>query len=223
MLIGKMSREDIAEQMGVSLASLKRAFPGVRLAYFNRYVINPQLVRQVCVYYERHGKRATQERFPEVRVRSVVERYKQFRPRQVRWTDEQIIEAARMAGLVSYRAQAKYFNRPRANEGSIQALWQKRFGFGDGCINGLVKWHAKPLIRGGHSKYIRPVGRGRDGQPIHFRSLILWVDLERILKPNVPAFIVQAIRTMADFQRWLWRSDNPRPLILRMIRERECA
>lgn len=215
-----MQRE-VAERIGSSRTALIRwaTEAGVSL---DAHSYKPEVVRRVCAYYERHGKPKTQERFPEVNVRSIIERnYGLFKPRQVRWTNEQIIEAAKMAGLVSYRAQAKYFNRPRAFEGSVKSLWVKRFGMGEASVNGLVKSYAKTLIRGGHSKYIRPIGNSRFGEPTEFRSIILWVDLEKILKAEVPEFIVSAIHTMANFQRWLWRSKNPKPLILKMIKERE--
>lgn len=219
-LIGTMPREEIAAAVGTSLPSLKRAFPGTRLAYFNRYVINPQLVRKVCEYYEQHGRKKTEEAFPDVSVRSIVERYKNFRPRQTRWTDKEIIEAARMAGLISAKSQAKYFDRPNAHAGAIKSLWMKRFGFGQGNINGMVHDNAKHLVNH-RARYIKPMGESRTGRQTQFRRLILWVDMERCLKPEVPKFLVDAIRTMADFQRWLHDAEDPRPKILRMIKQRE--
>jgi hypothetical protein len=217
-----MQRE-LAEHIGCSRSNLVRwaSANGISL---DAHSYKPDVIRRVLKHYEVHGRVKTQEAFPEVCVRSIVERnYGKFKARQTRWSDEQIAEAARMAGLVSPAAQAKYFNRPGANAGAIKSLWMKRFGFGECSVNGLVKFYARPLIKGGHSKYIRPTGLDRKGHPTKFRNLILWVDLENILKPDVPSFIAEAVRTMADFQRWLWRSENPKPLILKMIRERELA
>ncbi len=214
-----MQRE-LAEHIGCSRTNLIRwaSNCGVSL---DAHSYKPEVIRQVCAFYEEHGKTKTQEAFPDANVRSIVERFKFFKPRQIRWTDEQVIEAARMAGLVSLSAQAKYFNRPNAHAGAIKSLWMKRFGIGGGGVNGLVKWYARELIKGGHSKYIRPIGESRGGEPIQFRSIILWVDLEKILKPSVAPFIADAIRAMADFQRWLHGSDDPRRKILAMIKERE--
>lgn len=218
-----MPVKEMAERLGTSVANIKRAFfgTGESIWCFRRYANQPALVRQVLAFYEKHGRTKTEERFPEISVRSVVERYPNFSPRQIRWTEEQIIEAAKMAGLVSYKAQAKYFNRPNAFEGSICALWMKRFGIGQGQINGLVRSQVRPLIQGGHSKYISRVGQSRKGKRGQFQSLILWVDLEKMLKDDVPEFMKEAVRTLASFQRWLWRSDDPKPLILNMIKERE--
>ncbi len=219
-LLGKMDRRDIAKEVGASLSSLKRAFRGTRMAFHNKWAINPALVRRIGKFYSRHGMRATEEAFPGVSVRSVVEHYKDFKPRQIRWTDTQITEAARMAGLVSPMAQAKYFNRPRAHVGSIRSLWMKKFGMGWGQVNGMVHHHAKHLVDI-KARYLRPVGESRHDEQVQFRRLILWVDMEKCLKPEVPTFMKDAIHTMADFQRWLHGSSDPRKQILRMIKERE--
>jgi hypothetical protein len=222
MLIGKIPRDDIAERLGCSLSSLKRAFRGTRLAFYNYCTVNPGLVRAVNRHYGKHGNARTAEAFglrPK-QVEHIVYRYKTHKPRQVRWSSDQIAEAAKMAGLVSLRAQAKYFNRPRAHEGSIKSLWMKKFGFGGASINGMVHWYAKELVTT-KARYLKPLGTARSGRLVEFRRLILWVDMEKCLKRETPKFIREAITTMADFQRWLWKSKDPKSLILKMIRERE--
>lgn len=221
-MIGKMDRREIADRLGVSLSSLKRAFRSQRLAFHNYCAINPWLVKSVCKFYETHSKQETAKHFglKEKQVDHMVYRYRLNRPKQIRWTNEQIIEAAKMAGLISPRAQAKYFNRPNAFSGSIKSLWNKRFNMGQGCINGMTHWTAKEMVNH-KARYLLPKGEGRAGRTCEFRRLILWVDMEKVLKPGTPDFVKSAVMTMANFQRWLWRSDNPRPLILKMIKERE--
>lgn len=211
--------KDLAKAIGTSDSNLDRWAKqnGVNI---NALKYRPATVASVTAYYEKHGRKATEEAFPHVKVRSIVERYRQFSPRQIRWADEQIIEATKMAGLVSPSAQANYFNRPRAFAGSVKALWVKRFGFRGGSINGMVHWYAKELVTS-KARYLQPVGEDRSGRPVRFRRLILWVDMEKCLKPSVPEFLKEAISTLADFQRWLWKSDDPKPLILKMIQERE--
>lgn len=223
MLIGKMSREDVARQVGTSVVSLKRAFRGTRLAFHNYCSRQPELVRAVNRFYQEHGNARTAEQFglKPKQIEHIVYRYKMHNPRQIRWTNEQIHEAAKMAGLVSMKAQARYFNRPNANAGAIKSLWTKRFGMGACSVNGMVHDTAKHLVNI-KARYLRPIGDSRKNKPVLFRCVILWVDMEKCLKPEVPEFIRSAIHTMADFQRWLWKSDNPKPLILRMIKQREC-
>lgn len=220
-LIGKMDRRDIAKELGCSLSSLKRAFRGVRLAYHNKWAINPKFVREVCAYYEKHGRPETEKRYPGVPIRSIIEHYKQFKPRQVRWTGEQIMEAARMAGLINYELQAKFFRRPRAYAGSVKSLWNKRFGFRGGSINGMSEWHAKEIVSK-NCPYIKSKfwkGRKQTGTQ-YGRKLYLWCDMRNHLRRGVPPFIREAVDTMADFQCWLHRTDEPRKSVLKIIRER---
>ncbi len=221
-MIGKMSREDIAERLGVSVPSLKRAFRGTRLAFHNYCQANPNLVRQVNAFYEKHGNKRTAEQFgirPK-QVEYMVYRYKLYKPRQIRWTEKQILELARMAGLISPTGQAKFFKRPNAYEGSIKSVWMKKFKIGGGSVNGMVHWYAKELVNH-KARYIRTKGLSREGIPVPFRRIILWVDMEKCLKKNVPIFIKDAIVSMAEFQRWLHGKSDTRNRILRMIKERE--
>jgi hypothetical protein len=220
-LIGKMDRKEIAEHLGVSLANLKRAFRGRRLAFHNKYARQPDLVKAVCKYYEKHGKIKTQKKFPQVCVRSVVERYPYFKPRQTRWSDSQIVEAAKMSGLISMNAQAKWFNRPNAFEGSIKSLWTKRFGFGGGSIHGLSYCVGKELV----TRRCKPIDtffwQTVRNEHKFGRKLYLWVDIEKHLKSGFPDCIDEAVTTMADFQRWIFQTDNPRRKILQLMKERE--
>lgn len=224
--IGKIPVTEMAERLGTSVSNIKRAFRGESIWYHNgKYKNRPELVAAVLHYYAKNGKLKTIERFPDVSVKSIVDRpefYGFEKPRrQVRWTDEQLAEAARMAGLISFKAQAGYFRRPSANEGSIRSLWSKRFKQGWAQLNGMAWIHAHHLVDG-RARYIRPQGTGRNwAKTMAAARIILWVDMEKALKPELPPFIREAVKTMADFQRWLWRSDNPRPLILKMIKVRE--
>jgi hypothetical protein len=213
-------QNELAEYIGSSRTNLIRwaTANGVSL---DAHSYKPEVKARVLAYYERHGRVKTQKAFPGVGVRSIVERnYGAFQPRQIRWTDEQIIEAARMSGLVSPLAQAKYFNRPRAHVGSIKSLWMKKFKHGGGGINGMVHDTAKHLVTV-KARYLKPKGLTRKNKLVEFRRLILWVDIEKCMKPETPAFIQDAIHALADFQRWLHGTKNPRPKILKMIKERE--
>lgn len=215
-----MKQSELAEHVGCSRSNLIRwaSRNGISLDSLS---YKPEVVERVLKYYAIHGKTKTQERFPDVSVRSIVERnYGRFPPRQVRWTNEQIIEAAKMSGLVSHKAQAKYFNRPGAHSGSIKSLWTKRFGLKAGSVNGMHHNQAKHFVNI-RARYIYTVGTGSTGKTTTGRRLCLWVTMAESLKPGVPPLIANAIRTMADFQRWLWQSNDPKPLILKMIKERE--
>ena len=116
-LAGTLDRRDIAEKLGVSLSNLKRSCRDIKFNYHNKYKANPGKVKELCEFYEKNGRVKTQEKYPDWSVRSVVERYKLFTPRQRRWENSEIIEAIKMGGLVSFENQAKYFNRPNDNAG----------------------------------------------------------------------------------------------------------
>lgn len=219
-LIGKMDGRDIAKELGVSLSNIKRAFRGTRLAFHNKYVLNPDLVKRVCKYYEKHGRPKTQKRFPEISVRSIVERYKWFNPRCIRWTDKEIVELAKMAGLVRMDHQAEYFKRPRANAGSIQSAWMKKFGVCGGSINGMSEFMAREIVTEKCPRLKTEFYQARRKGQFYYRSLCLWVDMEKNIKKQAPKFITDAVKQMAAFQRWLHNTKNPKPSILKMMKER---
>lgn len=216
-----MKRADICKALGVSLSNLKRSCPGVSFQYMhlkkNKYLTNPLLVKKVCKYYEKHGKRKTQEKFPEVNIRSIVEKYKLYSPRQLQWTDDQLLELTKMAGIISMKAQARYFNRPFANKGSIRSVWSKRFGYGQRNINGMTYWKAKHFIKKTCPLIETPFFSNDHTQ----RRLVLWVDFERHIKRDCPDFIKEAVSDMAGFQRKLFGVKDVRAKVKRLMKQRE--
>jgi hypothetical protein len=221
-LIGSMPREMIAAALDVSLSNLKRAFSGRRLGYYNYCVANPKFVKEVNTYFESHTQEETANHFnlSKKQVDHIIYRYRSAEWKQIPWKDWQLIELVKMAGLISPTAQANFFNRPGAHEGSIKSAWSKKFNLAGGCINGLPQFRAKHFVNC-KARYIRPLGMDRSGKKCEFRKLILWVDLENTLKKSCPSFIIEAVNAMASFQRWIWESNDPKPLILKMIKERE--
>jgi hypothetical protein len=220
-LIGTMPRDEIAETIGVSVASLKRAFRGTRICFFNKHVANPDRVKQVTKFYERHGRAETQKAFPEINVRSIVERYKLFRPRTIRWSEGQIIELARMGGVITYESQAKYFKRPGANAGSIKSAWTKKFKIAGGSINGMSHHIARQIVDNDCPFVTTRFWEQRKASGNYGRRLYLWVDMEKHLQPDIPNFIRDAVVSLAKFQRWLHQRKNPRLAIGRLIEVRE--
>lgn len=228
-MAGKVPRKEIAQRLGVSLANLKRSCPGVKFATTWIHKTNPERTKEVIFYYFKHGKVATEKKFPDLNVKAIVDRPEYYgvqrEYRQLRWTESELLESVKMAGLVSMAAQAKYFNRPRANAGSIKSLWVKRHKSSYSQINGMVRNKARRLIsfnKKGRKNYIKLSGTTRTGDRSSAgRKIMLWVDLESSLRPELPDFIKQGVKAMADFQRWIWKSENPGPLIRKMIKERE--
>jgi len=218
-LAGTMKIKDLAKHVGTSDSTLDR------WAYYNNVDINwlsydKKTIKDVCDYYGGHGLLKTQEAFPMVRVRSIVEKYKLFKPRCRPWTLQERIELVRMAGLVSGISQYKYFKRPRARAGSIWAAYIKTIKAAPTYLNGLPRDSAKHLVTS-NARYLKVYGISRTKRRVLFRSMLLWIDLEKHLKVGAPKHLQDSIRACADFQRWIWKDPQPRNKILKMIKERE--
>lgn len=214
-LKGSMYAHEIAERIGTSQTNLKR-WARDNGASLNAHKYDKKTVRSVTEYYAKHGRVKTQERFPGVKVRSIVERYlKEADRRQIRWTSEQLIELAKMGGLIRYEAQAKYFDRPGANAGSVKSAWQKRYGFGGTNVNGLSFHIAKQYVTENCPVYETSFWVTHNGP----RKVVLWIDVAKHLKPEVCLEIRNAVKALAKFQRWL-HGRNARASILRILEER---
>lgn len=200
-LAGTMYIKELAKAVGTSDSNLDRWAKqnGVNI---NALKYPDHVVQEVCEYYAKHGKHKTQERFPNVRLRSIVERYLQ-QPRQVRWTPAQLIRLAQMAGLVSYERQAIYFNRPNAHVGSIKSAWMKIFKSAGGSINGLSRWIARQYVTAACPFYETDYWVTDRGEAAQRRSIAFWIDVAEHLRPDVPDHLASAIQTMATFQKWL--------------------
>lgn len=225
--IGKMPVSKMACELQTSVSNIKRAFRGTSLWFKNgKLKNNPELVREVLEYYSEHGKVETQKMFPHVRIKSILHREKYYgvemKPRQTRWTEEQIVLAAKLAGLVDGKRQARIFNRPNANEGSIRSLWMKRFGYGGGNVHGLSEWMAREILEPGYPVVKTRVWSPRKGAkskrgPV--RGLVLWCDMKNYLRPGLPRFVEEAIFTLSDFQCWLFQTRDPKSEIIKLVSE----
>jgi hypothetical protein len=229
-MIGKVGRDDIAKKLGVSVPNLKRSMRGVRFWFKNgKWKMRPELTRQIIKYYEKHGMVKTLKRFPQYSVKSVTDRPEYYgikrTYRQMRWKDSELIEASRMAGLVSHKAQAKYFSRPRAYEGSIKSLWTKNFKLPAGELNGM-HWHnARHIVSKDCPKVLtKLICRRNDGAPMGSKDkniICLWSDMEKHILPGTPDFIKEAVGTLASFQKWLYGTRSVRKKVLELINQRE--
>lgn len=224
-LRGTMLKDDVAKAVGVSRAAITRLGRerGVSFSAMP-YATNPKLVARVIAHYDKHGRIATQKRFPDVSVRAIVEHYGRGRqPRQVRWTDEQIVAAARMAGIVSMERQAEIFGRPGAHKGSIRSLWIKRLKVAGGGIHGMSAHTARHLLRPGFPVVTTQFWNTRRGSSEFSRQIVLWCDMGPWLRRGTPPFVREGIKAMTNFQRWLFKTDNPRKAILAMLRKERRA
>lgn len=226
-LAGKVPREQIAFALGVSLSNLKRSCKDTSFLYYYIHKNNPELVKEICEYYGRYGKVKTQAKYPNIKLRSIIERYKGFSPRQTRWTEKQMHELVKMGGLVSKVAQAKYFNRPGANAGSIQAAWIKKIGTKMSTIHYLPEYRARYFVKPtcpSLQLYFwsrRTKTKSKKGPRQEGVKAYLWCDIQNHFKDDCPEFFKNAVLALVAFQEWIFNSKNPKNNILKMIKQRE--
>jgi hypothetical protein len=213
-LRGTIARWQIAERVGISHAQLNRYLAEQGLAS-NARDYPPEIVTAVCATYAALGKRRTQDLFPDVVVRCVIERHKDYPPRQVRWTGAQQMEVVRMGGLVSHTAQVRYFGRPNAYEGSIKKFWERVVGCAPRDVHGLGVHQVWRLTTPGVTAVL--IHQATQPGP---RAIVLWLDLTQHLRPGVTPEVRQMVEVLARFQAWLFGSTDP-ARIRRMIQERE--
>lgn len=220
--IGKISIEQIANKVGSSRSSLRRWARDNNVSFkYTGY--SDDLKRRVLAFYEKHGKTRTQKNFKGVCVRSIVESsYGQFKPRQIPWTSSQLIELLKMSCFIPYEDQAKYFKRPLANQGSIVSAWQRKFKSNPTQVSGMCRYKARGFVKSS-CPYIKIQGITKTPKKDAARWLALWVDVEKHLVKECPESIRLAVTAMAEFQRWLWGTDNVRQEVIKMRKKLNVA
>lgn len=214
-LAGTMFIKDLAKKVGASDSTLDR-WSKANGVSINALRYTDEEIAKVCEFYAKHGKVKTQKKFPNIKVRSIVDRYFKtlgMPPRCIPWTDEQLVQLARFGGLTSLEETAAYFNRPRAFRGSIVSVWQKRFGHGCMYLNGAPYSWGRFLVAGDCPCYGTAFSTRKQG-PV---KIFLWIDIEKHLRPEIPEHLASAIKAMAKFQKWL-HGKNYRENIMRILR-----
>jgi len=222
---GTMTRDAIAAAVGVSRAKVTRCLREEHVRS-NARDLAPELVEAVLRLYAaaptRQGKAACRAAFPDVCIRSITERHTrrhgtQAVVRQARWTGAQVIDAARMAGLVSLTAQARYFSRPHAAEGSIKKLWASHFRCPPGALHGCgAALAARLALPGVQATLITTNQGGVTGPTIK----VLWLDLLARLRPDCDPTLRLCVTALAQFQAWLWQTTDSQ-VIRNTLTERE--
>lgn len=204
-LAGTKIGREVADELGMSVASLKRITKTLGISA-KKVTVTESQVAEVREYYLKHGRPATQARFPDIKVRTIIERYGWIKgecPRQRRWTDQELIELAKFAGIVSLEKQARFFNRPGANAGSVKAAWSKRFKTHPGFMHGLPIHKAKLFLDPGYPTI--------EVENLHVdvggKKMVLFCDAEKFIAKDCPGFVRDAVKAMAEFQRKLFGKD----------------
>lgn len=202
MLAGKKTRSQIAEMLQITRTSLNRFYKEKKTSS-NSLKYDPKLVEKVCKYYEKKGKVETKKKFPDVVLRSVIERYyKKYNltPRQKKWTSQEHVEVMKMAGLVSHEKQARLLNRVNANAGSIRSFHSKKVFGKARYLNGIPLTLAKGYVKEGCEAYL--VSGCYGSASCEYK--VLWVDVFKYLNDDVPQYLREAIKSIAEYQKKLY-------------------
>ena len=72
---GKIYADEIGKKLGIGRCTLSRLFPGVSFAYYNKFQLNKKLTKDIINFYEKFGIKKTRQKYPGIKLRSVIERY----------------------------------------------------------------------------------------------------------------------------------------------------
>lgn len=215
-MLNTHKRKDIAKEIGISETKLRRIAKGSGYEFtfakarpFGKY--SKELTEEVISFFEEHGISETKKKYPDVRVRSIIERYPRKKPRQRNWKDEEIIQAIKFGPFVSNENQYKFFKRPGAYQGSIKALWAKKIKGTKLRTHGLPFYIASKIIDGKKAVLHKTAFKN----PKH---ICTWQTLKENLKDDCPAVFKVAIEAGYEFHVWLY-GENPNEEISRMYKE----
>lgn len=208
-------RSDIAKEIGISESTLKRIavhygfkFSFAKARPYAKY--SKELVGEVIKFFEENGISKTKEKYPEVKVRSIIERYPRYKARQKNWTDEEIIQAIKFGPFVSLEDQFRHFNRPLAYEGSVKSLWSKRIKASRSRLHGLPYY----LIDGFVTKkaVLHPTKMSL------MKGICTWQTLKETLRKDAPEFIKETVEIGYKFHLWIY-GENPNKEITKIYME----
>lgn len=175
----------------------------------------PKEVEAVRDHYAKHGIRGLQDAFPGVCCETVRNKTK-LPSRQLRWSSRQLHVAAQMSGLVPMAVQAAVLQPGKKDSGAVRSMWRRKLGNTGTELHGMrLKWAYRICRRTVPSIEVFFAARGA---PVTQRRA-LWCDMAEHLQPGLPDFLRDAVLALADFQRWLFASEDPRAIVLQIVQE----
>ena len=116
---------------------------------------------------------------------------------------------------MSHTAQARYFNRPNAYEGSIKSFWAKGACCAPRDVNGLGAFTAWQVATPGVPAVLVKHQQNGGARPV-----VLWLDLAAHLRPDVDPLVREVVQALARFQATLHNTQSSED-IRHFIQERE--
>ena len=209
---GKIKRQEIADKLNVSIATLKRAAKYLNISFALPKKYNSKIVNDVLDYYKIHGKLKTKEKYNDVKFRSIVEKYGYKKNlRFIPWKFEEILLSVRLSGLFNCNDIAKYINRGAKHASITTTIYRNMFNLkvkNIRKINGLSRKEAIfyvydncPCLKTTYTT---------------FNEIFLYCDMEKHLKKNLNKNLIKHIKLCAKIQKWLWSSNEPKNEILKL-------
>lgn len=193
---GKIYRWEIAEKIGCSNASLARFAKEQKHVNWNAHRYDQKTVQKICDFYLHHTLEQTQEKFPGVTVRSIIDRYTQ-EVKCYKWTNDEVFKLMKYSGLVPWSYIAVKLGR---NKNSARRKYKRILA---GRINCLPHNIAREFVNPGCPFFYVRLDLKSTGL-----WMCPWVTINRYKKQNLPTHIKKAIRAMSNFQLWLHGSEN---------------
>lgn len=189
-----------------------------------RYYYSKEIVSAVLEECEQRGPLATQRLFPNVRVSSIINRYRRETARKYAvWSAKEIVHASRMAGIIDRNAQAQLLPGQKRTPRAIFSFWTSRCR-STAYLHGLTRKMGRmvaqkdcPIVPRNGGWTVKAKKKDAPLKRMVSCWIVLWCDLERHLKPCVPKGIANAIRCMAEYQRWIFAPKDPGVAIRKMI------
>lgn len=210
-MAGTATSYEIAKTIGASRTSIIR-FACQEKVSFKRKKYSDELRKQVIAYYEEHGMKKTESEFPEVNVKGLLST-STYKLRHTIWRRGAVIEAAKMAGILSLRDQAKLIGNPNTKARGVRAMWQ-RMGMQGSHLHGLHPYGALLLLK---SSVPKTIVQYSGSERREHNTIILWCDMQGHFRESVPEYLRDGIRTLAKFQAWLYGTDDPGGAIRQML------
>lgn len=197
-----MKRIEIAEHLGASRPSVNRFMKkhGLQSGQHTQY--DKKIVEKICESHEKIGVKKTQEKYPDVNVRSITERYNSGGAFSKPWTDKQILLLVRYCDLIDLESLKRLLNRDfkcvgtlrRTTRGKLNIRLSQRTN-----LNGIAYRFIKSMTDEKIKIQSQDFG--------HKTNFCLWIDIKKnLISENED--IKKLVSSMAKFQRWL-HGGNP--------------
>ena len=186
-LAGTMTRQEIAESLGTSRATVSRCLAknGIRTGQPKQYPI--EIRNAVIAFYETHDKHETQKQFPGVRVRSIIDRY-ETTAKQDFWTFEEDLKAISMLTEKPTTEISKILGR---GERSVIKRMKRVYNLSPKHLNGMAYRLCKHVLS---SDYV-PEKKGN-------AYVVNWEDFDTHINTKNKD-IIMCVKILADFRRFL--------------------